>query len=180
MLTNTGTPEYKAPELIAGAPYSECIDVWAVGVITYYCLTGEKPFSSEYLKDLYHSILEAKINFKSDLLKSLSSGAKAFIGGCLTKSPFVRLTAEEALNHHWIFGIHLTERSISSSNKQSLINMEPLDDICLSTANTADTMKSISLTSFDNSPKKLRSPKKIQNAMNLCFAKSSSIHEDSK
>jgi len=46
MLTNTGTNEYKAPEMVLGAPYTKSIDMWAVGVLVYYALIGEKPFQN--------------------------------------------------------------------------------------------------------------------------------------
>lgn len=35
MLTNTGTPYYKVPEMYLGGSYTEKIDSWAAGVTLY-------------------------------------------------------------------------------------------------------------------------------------------------
>ena len=40
----SGTPEYLAPELIAGAPPSAASDLYAVGIVLYELLTGSTPF----------------------------------------------------------------------------------------------------------------------------------------
>ena len=47
MWTNTGTLQYKAPEMFKGK-YNEIVDVWAVGVICYEMATGRLPFQNKY------------------------------------------------------------------------------------------------------------------------------------
>ena len=42
-----GTAGYLAPELRQGKEYSESVDVWALGVITYVLLSGHLPFPPE-------------------------------------------------------------------------------------------------------------------------------------
>jgi len=49
-------------------------------------------------------------------LKTLSQSAKTFIGGCLAKTSFVRMRPEEALCHPWIYGIEISEKSISTTS----------------------------------------------------------------
>jgi calcium-dependent protein kinase len=51
MWTRTGTLYYKAPEMFDGAGYTESVDMWALGVITYEILSGCLPFNSEYMYD---------------------------------------------------------------------------------------------------------------------------------
>ena len=41
-----GTPIYMAPELIQHKKYTEKIDVWSLGIITYQLLSGTTPFES--------------------------------------------------------------------------------------------------------------------------------------
>jgi calcium-dependent protein kinase len=48
MLTLTGTPYYRAPEMFEGGGYDEMVDLWALGVTMYKLMTGATPFESEY------------------------------------------------------------------------------------------------------------------------------------
>jgi len=107
MLTNTGTSDYKAPEIILGAPYSQSVDMWSLGVIVFYGLSGRPPFRAKYLDKLHKRIAEAKIKLDTENWKEISAEAKLFIKACLTKTAFVRLSTKEALYHPWIKGIVL-------------------------------------------------------------------------
>lgn len=49
MLTDTGTLNYKAPEVFQGA-YTEMVDMFSIGVITFQILSGELPFYCKYLQ----------------------------------------------------------------------------------------------------------------------------------
>jgi eukaryotic-like serine/threonine-protein kinase len=51
-----GTPYYMSPEQARGAPaYDHRVDLYAVGVILYQCLSGQLPFDA----DNYHALLQA-------------------------------------------------------------------------------------------------------------------------
>lgn len=45
-MTKTGQEEWIAPEVLTGQPYNEMIDLWGVGCILYFMLTGQKPFEN--------------------------------------------------------------------------------------------------------------------------------------
>ncbi|MBV9447097.1 MAG: protein kinase [Streptosporangiaceae bacterium] len=47
--TLIGTPAYMAPERAAGAPATPAADLYALGIVTYQCLTGRLPFQGEPL-----------------------------------------------------------------------------------------------------------------------------------
>lgn len=55
--TIMGTPSYMSPEQIQGSPVSGRSDQFSLGVIAYEILTGEKPFSAEYLPTLLYKIV---------------------------------------------------------------------------------------------------------------------------
>jgi len=44
-----GTPLYMSPEQLAGEPVDERSDIYSIGLILYYCLTGEDLFAAESL-----------------------------------------------------------------------------------------------------------------------------------
>ncbi|MCA8961837.1 MAG: serine/threonine protein kinase, partial [Planctomycetes bacterium] len=51
-----GTPIYMAPEHIAGDEVDQRIDYYALGVILYECVSGQKPFAGATVQRLYHAI----------------------------------------------------------------------------------------------------------------------------
>eukprot|EP00672_Neobodo_designis_P023665 CAMPEP_0174833406 /NCGR_PEP_ID=MMETSP1114-20130205/4213_1 /TAXON_ID=312471 /ORGANISM="Neobodo designis, Strain CCAP 1951/1" /LENGTH=476 /DNA_ID=CAMNT_0016067287 /DNA_START=45 /DNA_END=1475 /DNA_ORIENTATION=+ len=44
--TYAGTPQYMPPEVVAGRPYDAAADVWALGVVMFEMVVGERPFRS--------------------------------------------------------------------------------------------------------------------------------------
>lgn len=72
-----GTLEYMAPEIISGKRdlYSEKIDVWALGVLTYECLAGVSPFYHTTEKEIQDAIVKSHYtipaNFSSDIINFL-------------------------------------------------------------------------------------------------------------
>ena len=47
LTTNCGTPIYMAPEIWRGESYSEKVDIWSIGIVMYYLLSGEHPFNGD-------------------------------------------------------------------------------------------------------------------------------------
>jgi serine/threonine protein kinase len=58
MLTNTGTDDYKAPELYEGGSYTQAIDLWAAGVVLFEMVEKRLPFREEYLLNTIRNIIE--------------------------------------------------------------------------------------------------------------------------
>ncbi len=42
-----GTPEYLAPEVVAGKAHDYSVDTWALGVMAYELLVGRSPFAAD-------------------------------------------------------------------------------------------------------------------------------------
>jgi len=47
-----GTPMYMAPEVLAGQPATPCSDIYSVGVLLYYLVTGKFPVEGRTMDDL--------------------------------------------------------------------------------------------------------------------------------
>jgi calcium-dependent protein kinase len=58
-----GTPLYMAPELVLNQKYSEKVDVWSLGVITYQLLSGRTPFDASKIKKINWNIINKKIKY---------------------------------------------------------------------------------------------------------------------
>ena len=68
-----GTPEYAAPEMFTeGKTFDEKIDSWSIGVILFNILFAQKPFYKRDLLELIESIKKEELDFKNDMLQSIS------------------------------------------------------------------------------------------------------------
>ncbi len=106
MLTTTcGTPGYMAPEIFKKTGHSKPVDIWALGVITYFLLCGYTPFDRDSDFEEMQAILKADYSFTPlEYWRGVSDDAKDFIRKCLTIDPAKRMTAHEALQHPFVAG----------------------------------------------------------------------------
>jgi calcium/calmodulin-dependent protein kinase I len=100
--TLSGTPDYVAPEVLRGEPYSHAVDVWAVGVVTYIMLCGYPPFFADDLPGLYRKIMAARVEFDEAYWTDVSDTARNFISQLLVSEPKRRFTASQCLEHPWL------------------------------------------------------------------------------
>jgi serine/threonine protein kinase len=94
MSTKVGLDEWNAPEMLKREVYNEKIDLWGVGCILYFMISGEKPFLEESLPKLYQKITNSLINFDCFIWQKVSDDCKAFIKALLDPNPNMRLSAE--------------------------------------------------------------------------------------
>uniref|UniRef100_A0AC35GUI1 Protein kinase domain-containing protein n=1 Tax=Panagrolaimus sp. PS1159 TaxID=55785 RepID=A0AC35GUI1_9BILA len=98
-----GTPEYIAPETLLKIPYTDKVDLWAVGVITYILMSGIMPFDDDCRSRLYTHIITANYVYYPQYWSG-SELAKEFVDSLLETSPDQRLSAVDALRHTWVLG----------------------------------------------------------------------------
>ena len=99
--TQFGTPLYMAPEKLLNMPLTEKSDIWAIGVMVYYLLSGYPPFNGSSEDEVYGKIKECDYEFYEEF-NFLSKEAKDFIERCLDPVLDNRLSAAQALDHPWL------------------------------------------------------------------------------
>ncbi|OKL60589.1 Calcium/calmodulin-dependent protein kinase type I [Talaromyces atroroseus] len=103
LTTTCGTPGYMAPEIFKKTGHGKPVDIWAIGVITYFLLCGYTPFDRDSNLEEMQAILVADYAFVPiEHWRGISQNARQFINRCLTIDPKARITAHEALQHPWI------------------------------------------------------------------------------
>jgi serine/threonine-protein kinase len=84
-----GTPSYMAPEQAAGRKHEvgPRTDVWALGVILYELLTGQRPITGQSREEILHRILTTKPARPRQLRPDLDPALEAVVLRCLEKEP---------------------------------------------------------------------------------------------
>ncbi|KAF8056969.1 kinase-like domain-containing protein [Lyophyllum atratum] len=104
MLTEIcGTPGYMAPEIFKKTGHGKPVDVWAMGVVTYFLLAGYTPFDRDSQQLEMEAIIAGDYKFEpNEYWANVSETAKDFVRQCLTVDPKERPTAAEVLEHKWL------------------------------------------------------------------------------
>jgi Ca2+-binding EF-hand superfamily protein len=99
-----GTLSFVAPEVLIRQPYGKQIDIWSLGVILYYMLSGTLPFDDENDNEevIAKMTVFVEVQFPSKNWSKKSSEVIDLISKCLIKDPNKRITIEEYLQHPWI------------------------------------------------------------------------------
>ena len=100
-----GSPLYMAPELVKREVYTEKIDVWSLGVISYQLLSGKTPFESRSIKKIDFNICNKEVEFRNSSQENwadISGEAKDFIMQCLNRDQTKRPSVKELFDHPWI------------------------------------------------------------------------------
>ena len=122
--TLCGTDAYMAPELVSRKTYmGDKVDIWAMGTVAYFLLTGKLPFKKFDIKRLTYNTLD------------LTLEQNDFVSKCLAVVPEERYSARKLLLHKWIFN---SKRSSNTSSdmkedvESSSSSSEDEDDISVS------------------------------------------------
>jgi len=103
LTTTCGTPGYMAPEIFKKTGHGKPVDLWAIGVITYFLLCGYTPFDRESSVEEMNAIVNADYKYEPhEYWEGISFTARDFIDRLLTIEPDHRLNASDALRHQWL------------------------------------------------------------------------------
>ncbi|TVY68856.1 Calcium/calmodulin-dependent protein kinase cmkB, partial [Lachnellula suecica] len=115
LTTTCGTPGYMAPEIFKKTGHGKPVDIWAIGVITYFLLCGYTPFDRDSNLEEMQAILVADYSFSPiEYWRGVSLQAREFIKRCLTIDPTQRMTSHEALSHPFVAGLTATKEGKGS------------------------------------------------------------------
>ncbi|KAI9293308.1 putative calmodulin-dependent protein kinase type 1 [Neoconidiobolus thromboides FSU 785] len=120
LTTTCGTPGYMAPEIYLKTGYGKPVDMWAIGVICYFLLSGEPPFHHQDPIARVQAITSGDYNFNSPQWMNVSELAKHFIQQLLIINPHTRMTCDQALTHQWLTNDTYIEQPISMFDFQQL------------------------------------------------------------
>ncbi|KAJ4986021.1 hypothetical protein SVAN01_08499 [Stagonosporopsis vannaccii] len=113
-----GTPDYLAPETIAGNGQDELSDWWSLGCILFESLYGYPPFHADTPDEVFQNILARRIDWPSeeDDVYDISDDAKDLMNRLMCSDPSKRLGAnaeekyasggEEIRAHPWFADIN--------------------------------------------------------------------------
>ncbi|KAK7022280.1 kinase-like domain-containing protein [Favolaschia claudopus] len=120
LTTKTGTHAYMAPETFGEEGHGKPVDIWAVGVITFYMLAGHAPFQRSSPREEEQAILARDVPFEPEEWVNLSSAAREFVEACLVLDPLGRPTVDELLNHKWLASYGLDSFHTRGDNSADL------------------------------------------------------------
>ncbi|ORY33510.1 kinase-like domain-containing protein [Naematelia encephala] len=119
LTTTCGTPGYMAPEIFKKAGHGKPVDIWAIGVITYFLLCGYTPFDRDSQYEEMQAICNGDYKFEpAEYWSGVSQTARDFVRSCLTIDPTNRPTADELLQHPWLkAGVAFVTDTTSATGK---------------------------------------------------------------
>jgi serine/threonine-protein kinase len=91
-----GTPSYMAPEQFTGGDIDRRTDLFAVGVLLYEMLTGEKPFPGNTVTEVMYRVMHHPPRDPADYNVRLSPALRAVLMKALERDPAMRFQTAES------------------------------------------------------------------------------------
>jgi serine/threonine-protein kinase NIM1 len=119
LTTFCGSPPYAAPELFTDDNYvGTFVDIWALGVLLFFCVIGNMPFQLSSVPQLRAAVLNGEYTISS----ILSLPCTRLIQRILVHVPARRPTIDQILNSQWLSPeCHV----FLSSKSQTIVNYSP-------------------------------------------------------
>jgi serine/threonine protein kinase len=109
--TFCGTLDYMSPEMINSRPYTEKLDIWALGVLLYEMMHGYPPYKAKTPKELDRMISSNTYTVGPHVSKTCAQ----LITGLLQSDPENRLSLLDILKSQWVQ--EYTENKLHKNSK---------------------------------------------------------------
>ena len=122
-----GTPSYLAPEVVSGGRVDLRADMWAVGIILYELLSGQRPFQAPTFVGLVYKIVHDPVPPLETVATNLPAGLAAVVGRTLEKDPSKRYQdlAELAAALQSVRGVKdSTQPTLSPQARERAVDLE--------------------------------------------------------
>lgn len=95
--TVLGTPAYMAPEQLRGGVVDARSDIFSLGAMLYWIITGQKPFPGEDLTSVSFKVVYTDPPKPTEIIPSLPKDLDIVVSRCLTKNPGDRYQSAKEL-----------------------------------------------------------------------------------
>ena len=112
-----GTLNYVAPEVLTLQGYGKAADLWSLGVLMFFLLSGQLPFSGKNKNDIIDRTLHETVHLKTQEWERMSLDCISLLETLLVKDPLFRITAREALNSTWFL------KKSEGSSKEGILDI---------------------------------------------------------
>eukprot|EP00408_Alexandrium_pacificum_P053648 CAMPEP_0171262590 /NCGR_PEP_ID=MMETSP0790-20130122/56641_1 /TAXON_ID=2925 /ORGANISM="Alexandrium catenella, Strain OF101" /LENGTH=509 /DNA_ID=CAMNT_0011731139 /DNA_START=33 /DNA_END=1562 /DNA_ORIENTATION=+ len=104
MARRCGSPGYVAPEVCLGTPYSFKVDVFGAGIVLYFMLSKEMPFSSpdRDTAATMRRTVKCSLHLHRPPWDSMSSRLRNVLRQMICKNADERLSAAATMEHPWM------------------------------------------------------------------------------
>jgi serine/threonine protein kinase len=121
-----GTPSYLAPEVVAGGRVDHRADMWAVGVMLYELLAGERPFQAPTFVGLVYRIVHEPAAPLASGLLGISPALTEIVARTLEKDPARRYQdlAELAVALQEVRGVDDVDATLTPQARREAIDRE--------------------------------------------------------
>ena len=110
---------FVAPETINGDTYDELADIYSIGIVAFFIITGKIPYMIYANSDPRDYILNNKKSneFNDPLFENISPQGKNLIKSMISKNPRYRISAEKALKSNWFITLE-TKKTLKVPNNE--------------------------------------------------------------
>ncbi len=96
--TTVGTPYYMSPEQLVGSKAIDArSDIWSVGVMTFFMLTGKRPFNGETAAAIAVAVHHERLPRPSDVNRALPGSVDLWFSRACARDPLGRFASVKEL-----------------------------------------------------------------------------------